>query len=145
MEERRGFKKLVAWQKADQLASAVFHVTSVLPGQHRWLGLQMVRAAVSVPANIAEGYGRGSLGDYLRFLDIAKGSLSEVEYYIHFLLKEGLISEEEGKRLSLIRAESGLILHRLWLSLKTKAPSSWDHNGTGTIRELPLESYEVDA
>jgi four helix bundle protein len=144
VEEERGFKKLLAWQKADQLASAVFHITNVLPTQHRWLGLQMVRAAISVPANIAEGYGRGSLGDYLRYLDIAKGSLSEVEYYLHFLLKEGLISEEEGKRLSEIRAETGLILHKLWLSLKAKAPASWDHNGSGAIRELPMESYEVD-
>jgi four helix bundle protein len=87
----------------------------------------MARAAVSVPANIAEGYGRGSLGDYLRFLDIAKGSLAELEYYIHFIEKESLLPPSDAENLRLQREKTGRLLHGLWQSLKRQAPQSWDH------------------
>ncbi|MBI1886687.1 MAG: four helix bundle protein [Chloroflexi bacterium] len=89
----QGFRRLKAWQRADDLACAVFAAVSLIPARHRWLGEQLARAAVSVPANIAEGYSRGSLKDYLRFLDIARGSLAEVEYYLHFLRKNGIIDD----------------------------------------------------
>ncbi|HEU0075239.1 MAG TPA: four helix bundle protein [Dehalococcoidia bacterium] len=143
--EGQGFKKLRAWELADDLASAVFQAAQQLPQQHRWLASQISRAAVSVPANIAEGYGRGSLGDYLRFLDIARGSLSEVEYYIHFLAKEDLIDETTDRELSLLQAESGRLLFGLWRSLKAKSSETWDHVGSSNqIRELRLETYEAE-
>lgn len=70
----------MAWRKADELGSAVFQ--ALQEGQRPiWLVAQVTRAAVSVPANVAEGYTRGALRDYLRFLDIARGSLAELEYY----------------------------------------------------------------
>jgi four helix bundle protein len=138
---RPGFMSLKAWQKSDDLASAVFRSVSKLPIQYQWLGNQMSRAAVSVPANIAEGYGRGSLGDYLRFLDIAKGSLSELENYIHFLSKESLLSLDQVQVLEVMRADTGRLLNGLWLALKHRASSTWDHEGR-MIRELS-EDYEV--
>ncbi len=137
-----GFMKLNAWKRADDLASAVFRVAQQIPSQHRWLSSQITRAAVSVPANIAEGYGRGSIGDYTRFLDIARGSLSEVEYYIHFLRREGLAGETDLKQLALLRAETGRLLYGLWQSLKTKSNASWDHSG-GAIKEVVEDRHEV--
>jgi four helix bundle protein len=140
--EEHGFKQLKAWERADELASLVFRSVRKFSVQDRWLASQLGRAAISVPANIAEGYGRGALGDYLRFLDIARGSLAEVEYYIHFVDKERLLSVEEVKALTDLRAETGRLLHGLWQSLKNKAPGSWDHTGA-MVREL-REEYVTD-
>ena len=145
MLEAQGFKKLVAWKKPDDLASAVFRAAQVLAPEHRWLATQVSRVAVSVPANIAEGYGRGSQAEYLRFLDIARGSLGEVEYYIHFLAREGLIDDVTNRKLVLTHSEAGKVLHGLWRGLKTKLLATWDHAGTPPrIREITLDSYEAD-
>ena len=118
--KEQGFRRLIAWQKADDLASAVFSVARLLPLQHRWLRDQAARAAVSVPANIPEGYGRGSLRDYLRFLDIARGSLAELEYYLHFLRRNGLVEAEKLVAAEALRAETGRLLFGLTQSLRIK-------------------------
>src|SRR5262249_37198680 len=122
---QRGFRSLVAWQKADELASLVYRATRKFPPSERWLAPQPVRAAISVAANIAEGHGRGSLGDYIRFLDIARGSLSELEYHLIFLAKEGLISPEESHRIEEVRIATGKTLHGLWLATRSKNKSTW--------------------
>ena len=140
-EPRRGFKTLNAWQRADELASLVFREAERLSARHNWLASQMMRSAVSVPANIAEGYGRGSQADYLRFLDIARGSLAELEYYIHFVKKEKLFSEDSCRQLDLLRTDTGRLLFGLWQSLKMKPKASWDHTGQG-VREIGFD-YEI--
>ena len=72
-----GYKNLITWQKADDLAAMVHELTLHWgPGYYR-LSDQMRSAAVSVKSNIAEGYCRVSLGDYIRFCVIARGSLGE--------------------------------------------------------------------
>jgi len=88
MCQKKGFFTIAAWQKADDLAVKVYEVTDPKTGyfpKHQLYSLtqQFRSAAVSVAANIAEGSGRESLAEYLHFLSIAKGSLAEVEYYIH--------------------------------------------------------------
>ncbi len=70
----------------------------------------MQRAAVSVAANIAEGSGRRTLADYLRFLYIAKGSLTELEYYIHLAKRLGYLSDADHQRLDALQDETARVL-----------------------------------
>jgi four helix bundle protein len=78
--EIKSFRDLVAWQKAIQLCKRVYAASKTFPDAERFgLTAHIRRAAVSVPSNIAEGYGRRRKQDYVRFLDIAHGSLCEVD------------------------------------------------------------------
>jgi len=73
----RNFKNIKAWKHANDLAVVVYSKTKVFPKEEMYgLSSQLRRAAVLVPANIAEGAGRGTLREYLHFLYIARGSLS---------------------------------------------------------------------
>jgi four helix bundle protein len=87
MGEIRSYRDLVAWQQAMDLAVRVYEVTLSWPKEEIYgLTSQARRAAVSVAANIAEGYGRDNRGSYVHFLRIAQGSLKELE--THFLIAE---------------------------------------------------------
>ena len=95
--QRGGFFTIAAWQRADDLVVKVYEVTDMKTGcfpKHQLYSLvqQFQRAAVSVAANIAEGSGRRTLAEYIHFLYIAKGSLTEVEYYIHLANRLGYLS-----------------------------------------------------
>lgn len=77
------FNDLLVWQKAHQLVIETYHLTQQFPAEERYgLTQQMRRAVVSVAANIAEGHQRSSKREFLRFLDIAHGSLDELKYYL---------------------------------------------------------------
>jgi four helix bundle protein len=77
-------KDLIVWRKAVALASRVYKVTASFAGYDRQtLSHQMHRCAVSVASNIAEGAARSSRTEYIRFLDIARGSLSELETQVY--------------------------------------------------------------
>ncbi len=77
----RSFRDIKAWQKGHELALQAYRCTASFPDSERYgLTSQIRRAAVSVPANIAEGCGRSSDADFARFLHIAMGSASELEY-----------------------------------------------------------------
>lgn len=79
----RSFRDLLAWQKAHQFVLGVYALTANFP-RHETYGLasQMRRAAVSIPANIAEGFRRRGKADKGRFLNIAQASLDESHYYL---------------------------------------------------------------
>ena len=95
------FKDIIAWQKAYEFVLLTYRVTKKFPDFEKYgLSSQFQRAAVSIVANIAEGYKKLSKADKLRFLNIAQGSLEECRCYI--LLSKDLeyISEEEFNELS---------------------------------------------
>lgn len=76
----RKHRDLLVWQRAVELVADVYRLTAEFPDSERFgLAAQMRRAAVSVPSNIAEGAARLSRKEFLRFLGIARGSLSEVD------------------------------------------------------------------
>lgn len=80
MGEIRTYRDLVVWQKAMALVTAIYRVAKKFPTEENFgLTSQMQRCAVSIPSNIAEGYGRHSTGDYIRFLQIAMGSVYELQ------------------------------------------------------------------
>jgi len=93
----QSFEDLIVWQKSHQLTLLVYRVTSTFPKSELYgLVSQMRRAAVSVPANIAEGFKRRKNPDKARCMNIAQGSLEEVRYY--FLLSRDLGYLRDGER-----------------------------------------------
>ena len=79
----RTFQDLVVWRKAHEFVLAVYAFTANFPKQETFgLALQMRRAAVSIPANIAEGFRRRGQADKARFMNMAEGSLEECRYYL---------------------------------------------------------------
>ncbi len=76
-------RDLIVWRKAMDLAEDVYRVTAEFPREENFrLTSQLLRAVISVPANIAEGHSRGTRRDYANFLAIAKGSLMETETFL---------------------------------------------------------------
>lgn len=74
------------WQKAIELAVETYHVTRFLPKEEQYgLTSQMRRAAVSIPANIAEGHAREGILDYIRFVGLSRGSASELDTYLEIV------------------------------------------------------------
>jgi len=97
----RNYKNLGAWQNADDLTFQIYQVTRDFPAQEMYgITSQLRRAAYSVPANIAEGSGRESNADYLRFLSIARGSLAETEYFLHLAKRLDYLTEPNWKQLT---------------------------------------------
>jgi four helix bundle protein len=84
------------WQKAMALVVESYRVAKLLPkGETYGLIGQIQRAAVSIPANIAEGHGREHLGDYLRHLSVANGSLMELETHFLIAVELAFVSSDE--------------------------------------------------
>jgi len=111
-------RDVIAWQKAMDLVEDVYEVSDSFPPDERFaLTNQVRRAAVSVPSNIAEGYGRGSRQDYVRFLWIASGSLREVETQIEIAHRLGFITNEQNQAVLSINAETARVLKGLIRSL----------------------------
>lgn len=117
MSEIRTFKDLVAWQKAILLAKEVYKTTSLMPDNERFgLISQMRRAAVSIPSNIAEGYGRESRIEYVRFLKMSRGSLMELETQV--ILATDLGFTKPCPTLAALLNETSKVLQGLINSLK---------------------------
>jgi four helix bundle protein len=89
-------RDLLVWQKSMDLVEAIYRVTLKLPS-HEQYGLisQLRRAAVSIPSNIAEGYGRQSTGNYRQFLSVSRGSLLELETQIEICVRLGYLAQPD--------------------------------------------------
>ncbi|MBN8645696.1 MAG: four helix bundle protein [Planctomycetes bacterium] len=85
MSEIVSYRDLIAWQRAFALGVELYRLTAGFPDHERFgLTNQLRRGAVSVSSNIAEGYGRGSTADYIRFLKVARASLYEIDTQLLF-------------------------------------------------------------
>lgn len=104
----RTFQDLILWQKAHQFVLEVYKLTSGFPRSEIYgLTSQCRRAAVSIPANIAEGFTKRGKSDKARFLNIAQGSLEEARYYL--ILSRDLRYAETSQLLLLIEEVSKLL------------------------------------
>ncbi|HET9182346.1 MAG TPA: four helix bundle protein [Candidatus Angelobacter sp.] len=118
----KDFKDLKVWQKAHELTILVYSASRTFPREEIYgLTSQLRRAAVSIGANIAEGCGRRSDREFVRFLQIARGSSSEVEY--HLLLSRDLkfMSESEFQNLERKLTEVQRMLTSLVSAIEAKA------------------------
>jgi four helix bundle protein len=122
-----GYKKIIAWQKADDLAWMVHERTARFGAGYYRLKDQMRGAAISVKSNIAEGYCRASLGDYIRFCEIARGSLGELGSQIQDCERWRLITSDELTDLLEQYGDTTFFLERLITGLKKKQKTGeWD-------------------
>ena len=104
----RSFRDLIVWQKAHQFVLAVYRYSSRFPKEEIYsLTSQFRRAAVSTPANIAEGFKKRTRSDKARFMNIAQGSLEECRYYL--ILAEDLGCGGNGPLMSQLEEVSKLL------------------------------------
>lgn len=93
---QRNHRNLQAWQQAMNLVTAIYQSTSRFPKDEQYgMSSQLRRAAVSVPANIAEGFARNGSKELLHFLGIAAGSLSELDTLVELAARLGYLTETE--------------------------------------------------
>jgi four helix bundle protein len=114
------YRELEVWQKAIDLAVRAWQSVRSMPRTEQFaFGDQLIRSSASIASNIAEGYGRDTRPDYLRFLHIANGSRCEFETRIEICLRAKLFSEEIAAGLRSDSERVGQMLTRLRQSLRT--------------------------
>ena len=118
ISEDKPYESLLAWKRADQFVIDVYSLTLNFP-KHELYGLtsQLRRAAVSVPLNIIEGRARKGTKEYLRFLYMARGSLSECAYILDLSYRLTYLSQSDFLKLEELRNEVSYLLQRLIDSL----------------------------
>ena len=108
------YKQLKVWQKAMNLTMEIYRLVKFLPREETYaLSDQLRRAVVSIPSNIAEGHGRGTDKEFIKFLWIARGSLLEVETQLIICNRLALIKVEESKFAQSLIVEVGKMLNAL--------------------------------
>lgn len=121
MEKITSFKELLVWQKGIAIVKEVYLLMKKLPEAEKFgLVQQAKRSAVSIPANIAEGWGRRSTKNYLQFLRIASGSLYELETHSIVSVELRFLSEEDCRDIFRMIEEEGKMLNALMSKLEQK-------------------------
>src|SRR5512145_2543472 len=114
----RNYKDLIAWQRAMDLVEMVYRATIRMPAEERFgLTSQMRRAAVAIPANIAEGQGRRTDGEFLNQLSIAHGSVRELETHVMVAGRLGHIPQDRVDEMLSAAGEVGRLVTGLAKSL----------------------------
>ena len=115
----RSYRDLLVWQKAMRLAAEAYRLGKFLPKAEEYrLTSQLLRAAASVPANIAEGHARGTRKDYAHFVSIARGSLAETETILLLLVEVELLKSDQVEGALQLCAETGRMLNGLIARLR---------------------------
>lgn len=115
------YKDLIVWQKSIALVTSVYSLTKPFPADEKFgIVSQINRAIVSVPTNIAEGWGRESTKNYVQFLRISRGSLMEVETLLLISKNLNYIKEQDYIEISKQMDEVGKILQGLIKSINQK-------------------------
>jgi four helix bundle protein len=119
----RNYRDLAVWQRGMDIALAVYEVTKSFPDDERFgLTSQLRRAAVSVPANIAEGHARSSTKDYLRYISIAIGSLAETATFVELAGRLNYGNVAELRKIFEMTTEERRMLRALQKSLRRRLP-----------------------
>jgi len=106
------FKDLLIWQKGMDIVLEVYKIVASFPAEEKYgLTSQIKRSAISIPSNIAEGWGRNSSKSYAQFLKIARGSLLELETQIIIAHRLTLLGEDDFEKLSYIITEESKMLN----------------------------------
>jgi len=121
----QSYRDLEVWQKSMDLVEEIYRLTQRLPKAEIFgLTSQMRRAAVSIPSNIAEGYGRIHRKEYINHLSIAQGSLQEVETQLQITVRLQYLDREQAKQAWNQMQDIGKMLRRLIASLSAKGDTT---------------------
>ena len=141
-----GYKKIVAWQAASDLSFLVNKLVSRFGPAHYKLADQMRRAAIGVSGNIAEGYCSGTLPNYIRYCNIARGSLGELGSYFQDCERWELASGDELTALIKQYGDTTFFLDRLIPALiKKEQDGTWDKShGVREVQTMYFTDTETD-
>jgi four helix bundle protein len=115
------YQDLVVWQTGMEIAAQCYFLTRVFPREELFGPTSQIRRASSgIPANIAEGYGRGHRGEYIQFLRIAQGSLKELETHLLLAIRVELLGAEEAAPVLALCDSEGRMLGSMIRSLGSK-------------------------
>jgi four helix bundle protein len=115
------YRELEVWKRGVDLVTEIYSLTKKLPSDERFgLIAQLQRSAISIPSNIAEGYGRSHRGDYLHHLSMANGSLCELETQLIIAGRLKYITRSEAKIAWGLCQETGKMLNAIIKGLKAK-------------------------
>lgn len=121
LPKNQSYHKLIVYQKALELLLLIYKLTRKFPREEVYILLpQIRRAAISIVANIVEGYSKSSSKEFIRFLDISRGSLTEVELYLELCLKLNYFKENEYNQAQQLLIEVKKLVFSFQKSLRKK-------------------------
>ena len=110
----KSYRDLIVWQKSMDVVTLIYKLVKQFPDDEKFgLISQIKRSSVSVPSNIAEGYGRNYTKDYIRFLNIARGSLYEMQTQLQVALNLDFIVDEDSNEINSLSVEVEKMLNTL--------------------------------